>query len=331
MKSDAHSRQTVGVVMGGWGEEREVSLCTGEAVARALEGRGHRVARIVAGEGAPLDLALRAARPDVAFLALHGRTGEDGSAQGLCEVLGIPYTGSGVLGSALCMDKVMAKKILGFHNLPTPWGYTTLGGGTSALLARHGDMGFPCIVKPSASGSSYGLSRVDAPEALGPAVAKAARFGGRALVERFIPGKELTVAVLGGSVLGTCEIVPPAGLYDTTGKYQGGSKYFAPARLSATRKANIEALALAAHEALGCRGLSRVDVIATELENDFILEVNTLPGMTPTSLAPKIAAAAGLDFADLCERILAHAALDRTIEIPPPALEIPPPALRVAG
>ena len=280
----------VGVVMGGWGEEREISLRTGEAVAQALESRGHTVQRVVAGEGVALDQALRASRIDAAFLALHGRTGEDGSVQGLCEILGIPYTGSGVLASALAMDKPMAKKLLRYHNLPTPWGYVTEAADLPRVDALHGDLGFPCIVKPACSGSSYGLTLVKSAADLKPAMEKAQAFGGRALVERYVPGKEITVAVLDGEVLGTCEIVPPGELYGTDGKYQGGSQYHTPARLSKTRLQNVEALALAAHQALGCRGLSRIDIIASELENDFILEVNTLPGMTATSLAPKIAA-----------------------------------------
>jgi D-alanine-D-alanine ligase len=322
MGNGKHGSAKVGVVMGGWGEEREISLRTGEAVAQALESRGKTVVRLVTGEGAPLDQLLREARLDAAFLALHGRTGEDGSVQGLCEILGVPYTGSGVLASALAMDKPMAKKILRYHNLPTPWGYVAEGADLPRIEALHGDLGYPCIVKPASSGSSYGLTLVRSAADLRAAVEKAQAFGGRALVERYVPGKEITVAVLDGEVLGSCEIVPPGELYGTDGKYQGGSKYFTPARLSPTRRANVEALALAAHQALGCRGLSRIDVIATEMENDFILEVNTLPGMTATSLAPKIAAHHGWSFGELCERILDSAALDRTVEVP---------ALRVAG
>ena len=310
----------VGVVMGGWGEEREVSVRSGEAVAKALEERGHPVARIVTGEGQTLDTALRGGNLSSVFLALHGRTGEDGSVQGLCEIAGLPYTGSGVLASALCMDKPMAKKILRHHNLPTPCGYVAGAEDLPRIEALHGDLGVPCVVKPAASGSSYGLSLVRSAADLREAVEKALAFGGRALVERYVPGKEVTVAVLDGEVLGSCEIVPVGELYGTAGKYQGGSKYFTPARLSATRLANVHALALAAHQALGCRGLTRVDLIATELENDFILEVNTLPGMTATSLAPKIAAARGWSFGELCERILESASLDRTVVIPPPAL-----------
>jgi D-alanine-D-alanine ligase len=312
----------VGVVMGGWGEEREVSLKTGEAVAKALEGRGIAVERIVAGAG--LDTALRAAHLDVAFLALHGRCGEDGSVQGLCEVLGVPYTGSGVLASALAMDKPMAKKVLRYHNLPTPWGYVASKSDMGKIEQLHGDMGYPCIVKPASSGSSFGLSLVKVAADLPAAVEKALAFGGKALVERFVKGKEVTVAVLDGQVLGTCEIVPPAELYSTDVKYaaNSGSKYHTPARVSATRLANLEALARGAYVALGCRGLARVDLIASDQENDFILEVNTLPGMTATSLAPKIAAQFGWSFGELCERILDAAALDRPA-LPAPATVVP--------
>jgi D-alanine-D-alanine ligase len=316
-------RQRVGVVMGGWGEEREISLCTGEAVAAALSGRGHTVVPVVAGGAEPLEALLRATRLDAAFLALHGRTGEDGSVQGLCEILGLPYTGSGVLASALAMDKPMAKKVLRYHNLPTPWGYVASAADLDGIDVLHGDLGFPCIVKPACSGSSYGLSLCREPAELRAAVERAIGFGGRALVERFVPGREVTVAVLSGQVLGTCEIVPPGALYGTEGKSQGGARYHTPARLSPTRRETIEGLALAAHRALGCRGLSRVDVIASARENDFILEVNTLPGMTATSLAPKIAAHHGWDFADLCERILEAAALDHLRPVQP--------GLRVAG
>ncbi len=292
--------------MGGWGEERDVSMRTGEAVATALEANGHVVTRVLA--GANLDQALRSNPVDVAFLALHGRMGEDGKVQGLLEVLGIPYTGSGVLASALAMNKRVAKAIFRQHNLATPVGYSVRADELASLDARHCDLGFPCVVKPASGGSSVGMQLVHTFEQLGPAVAEACRYGGEALVERFVKGKEVTVAVLGERVLGSCEVGYAGSTFDHTTKYQGGARYHLPARLSATRLANVEAMALAAARALGCTGACRVDFICSDTANDVVLEVNTLPGMTPLSLLPRIAAKAGLGFGALCEAILSLAA-----------------------
>jgi len=298
----------VGVLMGGWGEEREISLKTGEAVVAALESRGHHVTRVFAGPG--LDRALRAAELDVAFIALHGRMGEDGRVQGLLELLELPYTGSGVLASALAMNKPMAKKLFRLHNLSTPQGYRVGRDDAGRALELHGDLGFPCIVKPACGGSSVGLSIVHAQESLVEAVAQACRFGGEALVERFVPGREVTVGIVGDKVLGSCEVGTPREGFDFEAKYKGGSRYFLPPRMSATRVANVEALALAAYRALGCRGYGRVDLLCSDTDNDVVLEVNTLPGFTPTSLLSKIAAHAGVDFPELVERILTLATRD---------------------
>jgi len=318
----------VGVLMGGWGEEREISLKTGEAVVAALESRGHSVSRIFAGPG--LDRALRSAELDVAFIALHGRMGEDGKVQGLLELMGLPYTGSGVLASALAMNKPMAKKLFRLHNLPSPQGYRVARADVSRALELHGDLGFPCVVKPACGGSSVGLSMVREPEALVPAVAQACRFGGEALVERMVHGREVTVAILGDEVLGNCEIATPREGFDYDAKYKGGSRYFLPARLSPTRQANVEALALAAYRALGCRGYGRVDLICSEDENDVLLEVNTLPGLTPMSLLPKIAAQKGIDFPSLVDRLLALATRDDVEVVEAPSV-VPAGPQRAAG
>ena len=318
----------VGVLMGGWGEEREISLKTGEAVVAALESRGHSVSRIFAGPG--LDRALRSAELDVAFIALHGRMGEDGKVQGLLELMGLPYTGSGVLASALAMNKPMAKKLFRLHNLPSPQGYRVARADVSRALELHGDLGFPCVVKPACGGSSVGLSMVREPEALEPAVAQACRFGGEALVERMVHGREVTVAILGDEVLGNCEIATPREGFDYDAKYKGGSRYFLPARLSPTRQANVEALALAAYRALGCRGYGRVDLICSEDENDVLLEVNTLPGLTPMSLLPKIAAQKGIDFPALVDRLLALATRDDVEVVEAPSV-VPAGPQRAAG
>ncbi|GMT97100.1 D-alanine--D-alanine ligase [Corallococcus caeni] len=300
----------VGVLMGGWGEEREISLKTGEAVVAALETLGHTVTRVFAGPG--LDRALRAADIEVAFLALHGRMGEDGRVQGLLELLEIPYTGSGVLASALAMDKPMAKKLFQLHNLATPRGYRVAREDAERALELHGDNGFPCVVKPAKGGSSVGLSVVHDAGALVPAVAQACRFGGEALVERFVKGQEVTVGILGDSVLGSCEVAFPREGFDYEAKYKGGTQYFLPPRLSDTRRVNVESLALAAYRALGCRGYGRVDLLCSDTENDVVLEVNTLPGFTPTSLLPKIAARAGLDFPALVQGVLDRATRDES-------------------
>jgi D-alanine-D-alanine ligase len=298
----------IGVLMGGWGEEREVSLKSGAAVAHALESAGHDVTCVLAGPG--MEVALRTANVEVAFLALHGRMGEDGKVQGLLEVMGLPYTGSGVLASALAMNKVYARKLFRLHNLPTAAGYGIKAGQLALLEDLHGDLGFPVVVKPASGGSSHGLSLVQDAAGLRAAVELACRFGGEALVERYVRGREVTVAVLEDQVLGTCEVAHGGELFDAAAKYQGQSRYHLPARLSATRVANVEALALAAYRSLGCRGYGRVDLLVSDEANDVLLEVNTLPGMTPASLLPKIARHAGLSFQALCERMLATAALD---------------------
>ena len=319
----------VGVLMGGWGEEREVSLRTGEAVVAALEARGHAVTRVFAGPG--LDRALRAAELDVAFVALHGRMGEDGRVQGLLELLELPYTGSGVLASALAMSKPVAKKLFRLHGVPTPFGYAVRAGELGAdAAARHGALGYPCVVKPACGGSSVGLSLVRGPEALLPALREACRYGGEALVERFVRGTEVTVGVLGDAVLGSAEIARPGDTFDFDAKYRSGARHHLPPRLSPARRANVEALALAAYRALGCRGAARVDVLCSETDNDVVLEVNTLPGLTPVSLLPQIARAAGLDFGELVERILDLATRDEA-EVRPACAEPVPEGIRAAS
>jgi D-alanine-D-alanine ligase len=320
----------VGVLMGGWGEEREISVKTGEAIATALEKNGHDVTRVIAGPG--LDKSIRAAQIDVAFLALHGRMGEDGKVQGLLEVLGIPYTGSGVLASALAMNKPFAKKLFRQHNLATPLGYTVRRGESERAIELHLDLGFPCVVKPAHGGSSVGLSVVNTPDELVPAVALACRFGGEALVERMVKGREVTVGILGDTVLGSCEVSHGSSTFDFQTKYQSGTaRYHLPPRLSATRVTNVEAMALAAYRSLGCRGYGRVDFLCSDTANDVVLEVNTLPGMTQMSLLPKIARQAGVSFEQLVEQILTRASLDQVEVGAAEAEEVAAPSERRAG
>src|SRR5215468_2395580 len=318
----------IGVLLGGMSSEREVSLRTGEAVLAALRERGHRAVPIYVDRD--VDVALRQEQIEVAFLALHGRWGEDGCVQGLLEMLGIPYTGSDVLASALAMHKVKAKELFRLHNLPTPAYYTLAGtapvGGherrsredqddqqgreAPELAAMHGDFGFPCVVKPVREGSSVGVSICREPGELGAAVERALRFDDEILIERYIAGKEVSVAVLGDRALGAVEIAPRDGFYDYANKYtRGATDYYVPPRVSPERYRGLLTQALRAHLALGCSGVTRVDMMLSEAGNEFILEVNTLPGLTPTSLLPKIADAAGISFGELCEMMLAGASL----------------------
>jgi D-alanine-D-alanine ligase len=317
------NQRRVGVVMGGWGSEREVSLRTGDGVAAALESLGHDVARVVCGGDAPpLYERLRAERVDVVFLALHGRGGEDGCVQGLLELMGIPYSGSGVLASALAMDKVKAKELFRLHNVPTPPYYVVTRDDLADLEGLHGNFGFPAIVKPRREGSSIGVARATDVRSLAAAVDDALRFDETALVERFVRAAEVHVGILDGRILGAVEVVPREGIYDYRAKYTPGmTDLFCPPRLEPTRLRGVMNLAQCAARALSCSGACRVDLLVTEGQNEYVLEVNTLPGLTPTSLLPKIAAAAGIDYADLCAAILDGAALHAAIA--PPATRAP--------
>lgn len=298
----------IGVLLGGLSSEREVSLRTGEAVLTALCARGHHAVPIYADRD--VDVALRQERIDVAFIALHGRWGEDGCIQGLLETLGIPYTGSDVLASALAMHKGKAKELFRLHNLPTPAYYTLPATAAHDLAGIHGDFGFPCVVKPICEGSSVGVAICHEPDELAAAVEGALCFDDELLVERFIAGREVSVAILGDRALGAVEIAPRDGFYDYSNKYtRGATDYFVPPRLSPERYRGVLAQALRAHTALGCRGATRVDMIVSDSGNEFVLEVNTVPGLTPTSLLPKIADAAGISFGELCEAMLAGASL----------------------
>ena len=312
----------IGVLLGGLSSERDVSLRTGEAVLAALRERGHDAVPIYVDRD--VDVALRQEQIDVAFIALHGRYGEDGCIQGLLEMLGIPYTGSDVMASALAMHKGKAKELFRLHNLPTPAYYLIDAQGLAAsgapsplstaspdeLIAIHGDFGFPCVVKPVREGSSVGVTVCKSIAQLGPALERALRFDDEVLVERFVTGKEISVAILDGRAIGAVEIAPREGFYDYANKYtRGATDYYVPPRVSPERYRGILAHAERAHQALGCRGATRVDVMVSDAGNEFVLEVNTLPGLTPTSLLPKIAEAGGVSFGELCELMLAGATL----------------------
>jgi D-alanine-D-alanine ligase len=298
----------VAVLHGGRSSEREVSLRSGQACAEALRGRGYDAALV----DAQLDVAerLREARAEVAFVALHGRFGEDGCIQGLLESMGVPYTGSGVLASALGMNKVFSKLLFREHGLSVA-DYVVLPR-ERASLTTVADLpfGLPAVVKPSSEGSSVGVQIVRDPEQLGAACGEAARYQGDVIAERYVKGAEVQVAVLDGSALGVIEVVPTREFYDYTAKYTAGAtQYFYPARIPGEALHRVSRAAEVAHRALGCSGVTRQDFILTPAGEPYILEVNTLPGMTATSLVPKIAAGNGISFADLCERLLESASL----------------------
>ncbi len=300
--------QRVGILMGGMSSERDVSLRTGEAIYDALHERGYNVVKVRVDR--EIDRELRAHPIDVAFLALHGTYGEDGCIQGLLEILGIPYTGSSVMASSLAMDKLKSKQLFRLYNVPTPPYYVVHDEKLAELEEIHGSFGFPTFVKPRCQGSSVGAGRASNMAELKARCSEALRYDEFALVERFVAGREVTVGLLDGKALGALEIVPTTGIYDYTTKYHvAGNEYHLPARLSPTRYKGVLNLAERAVQALDVRGATRVDLLVTEGDNEYVLEVNTLPGMTATSLLPKIAKGAGYDFGDLCEAILQRARL----------------------
>ena len=293
----------IGVLMGGLSSERVVSMASGQAVLRALVDRGYNAVPIFVDRD--VDLVLRQHGIEIAFLALHGRYGEDGSVQGMLEIMGIPYTGSDVLASALAMNKVKSKELFRLHNLPTPPHYVVDAERLASLGFYHGDFGFPAVVKPSCEGSSVGVEIVDDIDELSAACERALCFDSEVLVERYVAGQEVSVAVLEDRAIGAVEICTDGSLYDYATKYNSGEcTYHVPPRVSPERYRGLLTQAELAHRALGCSGATRVDMMLSETGNEFVLEVNTVPGLTPTSLLPKIALEAGMPFADLVESIL---------------------------
>ncbi len=303
----------VAVLMGGWSAERAVSLRSGAACADALErGGGYRVSRV----DVTRDVAatLRDLKPDVALNMLHGRPGEDGTIQGLLEIMGIPYTHSGVLASSVAMHKEMSKIILRAAEVPVPGGMVvTRGEAAKRHLLRP-----PYVIKPVAEGSSVGVFIVREDLKHPPQELTRAdwTFGETVLVEPFIAGKELTCAVMGDHALGVIEIVPATKFYDYEAKYApGGSKHLLPAPIPADVYEEVRRLSLAAHRALECRGVSRADFRYDDTrpgtEGLFCLEINTQPGMTETSLVPEMAIHAGISFEELVRWMVEDASLDR--------------------
>ena len=302
------SGKRIVVLMGGLSAEREVSLRTGNAVLKALLENGCNAVGLDAGTDLPERLKESGAQ--VAFISLHGRYGEDGTVQGLLELLQIPYTGSGVLASSVAMNKVVAKQLLSQHGVTTAAGAIYRGGDDQAAFVAA-QWSYPLVVKPAREGSTIGVSIVPDAAGLQAGLAEALRHDSLVLVEEFIAGAEVTVGVLGEQPLPVIQVVPKGGFYDYRSKYTPGqTEYLLPAPLPAPILARLQADAVTACRALGCRGAARVDFI---VRNDelFCLEVNTIPGMTETSLLPKAAAAAGISFRELVARILADAGLNK--------------------
>ncbi len=330
----------VAVLMGGTSAERAISLSTGRQIlaaldrekyipmaldAAALKGGSHEplpagvTADVGSSEIAPLRIeelscGEAGAKPDVVFIALHGKGGEDGTIQGMLELLGIPYTGSGVLASALAMDKALTKKLLRAEGIAVP---------QDIVLKRHSSFavaelsskiqasfGFPVIVKPNAQGSTIGCHVVREPSGLDEAIEDAFRFDPTVLVEQFLTGTEITAGVLGNEkpeALPLIEIITGSGFYDYHAKYSpGGSSHIIPARISEAAAQTSTDYALRCHALLGCRGMSRTDLMVVG-DQPYVLEINTIPGMTPTSLLPDAARAAGISFAELLDMLIVYA------------------------
>ena len=307
------AKKHVAVLMGGFSSERPVSLSSGRSCADALEEAGYRVTRIDVDRD--VGRTLSELRPDVAFNALHGPFGEDGTIQGILEYLGLPYTHSGVLASALAMNKEQAKKIAKAAGIPVAESKVT---NRFAIRDKH-PMKPPYVVKPVSEGSSFGVVIVREDQSHPPQVIGSSewKYGDTVMVERFVHGRELTCAVMGDVALGVCEIIPVGhSFYDYDSKYApGGSKHEVPAKISPNIYQKIQTLALKAHQAIGCRGVSRSDFRYDDRhsENGEVvwLEVNTQPGMTPTSLVPEIAAQAGHSFGDLLSWMVEDASCSR--------------------
>jgi D-alanine-D-alanine ligase len=302
----------VAVLMGGWSAERAVSLRSGAACAAALERLGYRVSRIDVARD--IATVLSELKPDAALNVLHGRPGEDGTLQGMLEILGIPYSHSGVLASALAMQKDVAKEVFRAAGVPVAEGMVA----SRFEVGREHVMAPPYVIKPIAEGSSVGVFIVTPEHAHPPQELYRAdwAYGERVIVEKYIPGKELTCAVVGEEALGVIEIVPAVRFYDYEAKYApGGSKHLLPAPVSSFVYQQARRLALAAHRALGCRGVSRADFRYDDgIEGTgglVCLEVNTQPGMTETSLVPELAAHAGISFDELVKWMVEDASLSR--------------------
>ena len=302
MSTSWHNKR-VGVLFGGLSAEQEISRLTGAGVSQALRERGYMVTPIEVDAIGTWITHIRTI--DVAFIALHGKFGEDGTVQAVLELLGVPYTGSGVLASALAMNKPMAKRVWQTYGLPTPaWQVIDKEKPDAVTLP------YPVVVKPITEGSSVGVSIVRSAEALQSGLADAFRYDPQALVETYIPGKEVTIGILGERALGAMEVIAKGEFHSYDVKYTAGREEFIlPAPLPSSLYKHVLQIALTAHLALGCSGYSRVDTRINEQGEVFLLEVNSLPGFTALSYLPRIAAVVGFAYGDLIEAILQQATL----------------------
>ncbi len=336
-------KMKITVLLGGDSPEREVSISSGLGIIEALRSLGHKVTAIdpalsMDDQGEPEQVSIGDAPPDevspldrdkrfewlvsdailsadVVFIALHGGAGEDGTLQAQLESAGVRYTGTGIMGSALAMNKDRAKALFDQAGVQTAPHLLTVSGGDietrRVLDTIESGIGFPAIIKPNCQGSSVGFSFVPTPDKLGPALEKAARYGKELLVERFVPGREMTVAILDGVALPVVEIIPFSGFYDYRSKYtKGTSRYEVPAKIDDKTADRLRREGLLAYNALGCRDYARADFRMTDDGEPYCLEVNTLPGMTGLSLVPMAAGEAGISFGQLVEKICLLA-LDR--------------------
>lgn len=300
----AFKGKKIGILMGGMSSEREISKNTGSAINNALQKRGYNAV--------PVDVdnkiadTLQKNNIEVAFIALHGSLGEDGTIQGLLEILRIPYTGSGILASALSINKVASKIIFSYHGLPTP-SFQSFCADEDEVnhLQNQIKIPLPFVIKPSEEGSTIGISIIEEKKNITDNLKKALQYSREILIEEFIHGRELTVGILNGRPLPLVEICPKSGFYDYKSKYtRGETEYIISPNLDKEKADEIKDIAVRAFTALGCRGVARVDFILSTNGNPFILEINTIPGMTETSLLPMAAKRAGIDFESLVEKIL---------------------------
>jgi D-alanine-D-alanine ligase len=312
MSESMQKKAKVAVVMGGSSAEREISIRTGSGVMRALQSLGY--------DAQSLDYdqrfvdAIREIAPDVVFIALHGAGGEDGQVQALLEYLSIPYNGSNVEASALAMDKHLTKKLLAAEGLPTAaWDLFDLSGGTLPLLP--GSLDLPLVIKPRFEGSAIGVTIVRTHEQWTNAMIAAAKNYGQIMAEEFLEGREFTCAILGEEALPVIEIVPNADeFYTYEAKYgPGGSTHIVPAKIDEDLAARLQMIALSVHRLLGLRDYSRADFIVTKEGRPQILEINTLPGLTPTSLMPDACASVGISYEALVDRLVGYALARRDV------------------
>ncbi|HLJ84717.1 MAG TPA: D-alanine--D-alanine ligase [Candidatus Eremiobacteraceae bacterium] len=303
------SKPTIAVLMGGSSAEREISLQTGMGVSATLEGLGY-ITYSLEYDDTFVD-RLRERRPDAVFIALHGGSGEDGSVQAILDWMRLPYQGSGVRASAVAMDKEMTKALMLANGIPTPV-FSVFEASAPLPTSPPSELGCPCVVKPSAQGSSVGVSIVSESADWADAIAGASKFGGRILVEQYIPGREFTAAILEEQPLPIVEIIPNDDSYSYAAKYTpGGSTHKVPAQVDASLAMSMQDYAMRLHSAVGARDYSRTDFLLDEHSGIFALECNTLPGLTAFSLFPEAAAAAGISYAALVERLV-RSALART-------------------